>query len=324
MNDKPKKFEPTASSLCYSQISGDRWRDALSERFPGISMDWLDQSAPGRVGVGVFSDALVLEIACNAPVHVFCDRSIGSDDAYELVQLRSGKCRCRHAGQDVMWEAEDLMLFDGTQSFDLTHPSEYQIMIWKLPRKLIAPMLAAPEGCVGHRIPGGVGTGAILGKFLRSLASQSSQLNASAQRNLLMHLCGLVALTLGSSQEARQSRRVTRRAVRRQQILAYVETHLRDPKLTAQRTACDLRMSPRWLHALLAEAELSFAAWVCQRRLEECHKLLVDSTYDHLTVADIAFSCGFASLSSFNRRFRAQFGLAPRDLRRLAAEAKTC
>ena len=75
-------------------------------------------------------------------------------------------------------------------------------------------------------------------------------------------------------------------------------------------------MSRRWLHALFEEVGGGFAAWVTRRRIERTRELLEDPTYDHMSVAEIAFLEGFASLSTFNRRFRAHYGMTPRDVRR--------
>lgn len=79
------------------------------------------------------------------------------------------------------------------------------------------------------------GSGSVLRRYLCALVHEAEQLEASTQRNMLTHLCGLVGMTLGASRTARQSRRETRRAVLRQQIFTYIETHLRDQCLTAQR-----------------------------------------------------------------------------------------
>jgi AraC-like DNA-binding protein len=306
-------------------VGPDRWRDVVCGAFPGVSIDWLDaQPNPAWLGTAAFDDARILEMASNRPTQVACARSPAAhDDTYDLALLLAGSCRCRHAGQDEVWGPGDLLLFDSTQPFDLVHPTDYHLWTWKLPREALAPMLAEPDHCVGRRIAGDAGPGAVLGNYLRALMAESAKLDATAQRSLLMHLYGLVGLTLGAGPAARESRRETHQAVRRQQILTYIETHLRNPCLSAQRAARDLRMSPRWLHALLEQGQISFAARVARRRLEECGKLLNDPAYDHMTIADIAFRSGFDNLSSFNRRFRVQYGMAPRDVRRRCASARS-
>lgn len=307
--------------LSTEELGSHQWLDAACNLFPGLSIDCVsDHVRTAWLGAKPYTDAQVLEIASDSPMHVVCNRAPAAySDRYCLAMLLDGPCRSRHAGRDDIGEAGDLMLFDTARSFDSVFPEDYHVLMWNLPREALAPMLSEPDRSIGVRIPGSAGPGAILGAYLRALLTEGSQCDPVTQQGLLTHLCGLVGLTLGASPMARESRRETQRAVRRQQILTYIERHWRDPSLSAANAARDLRMSPRWLHALLEEGEISFAAWVAQRRLEECKRLLSNPAYDCLSVADIAFRCGFNSLSTFNRRFRARYGMTPRDLRRSLA-----
>ncbi len=111
---------------------------------------------------------------------------------------------------------------------------------------------------------------------------------------------------------------ITRRqavaAVRLEKITRYVEANLDNPDLTAHSAARALGMSVRSLHLALAESSHSFGALVTRRRLELCRALLVE--WDRAdSIADLAFACGFSSLSSFYRAFRDYFGTCPRAVR---------
>jgi AraC-like DNA-binding protein len=285
--------------------------------FPDISVDWPH---PRRAWLkrGAFAGAQITELA-GTPMRVAGARSpAGNEDTYDLVLQIAGSGPRLIAGREALQETGDLMLVNSGLPFDVTHPAPWRLLFWNLPRDALAPMLAAPDRGVPHRICRGDGLGTVLGTYARALAG-ADRIDVMAQHSLLMYLCGLVGLAVGASPAARESRRQTYRAVRRQQILTYVETHLHDHRLTAQRVADELQMSPRWLHALCEDGEISFAAWVARRRLEECRKLLDDPAHDHLSIAEIAFQAGFNDLSTFNRRFRARYGISPRDARRLRA-----
>jgi AraC-like DNA-binding protein len=111
---------------------------------------------------------------------------------------------------------------------------------------------------------------------------------------------------------------VTRRqalsAQRLAKITRYVEAHLDDPDLSAHTAARALGMSVRSLHLALASSSHSFGELVQRRRLELCRALLAD--WDRAdSIADLAFACGFNSLSSFYRAFREYFGTCPRAVR---------
>lgn len=318
MDAKTDAAPAATLSYCTEQVGDDRWRDVLRSFFRGVGVNWLnDFPGPSWFGARAFADTRVLEMLGQRPVHVTCKRCPDApDDTYDLVLQIAGRGRCRHAGRETHWGPGDLLLFDSARDFDVVHPTGYRFVAWQLPRAILEPLLAAPDRAAARRIAGDAGPGRVLGHHVRALLTESAHLDSITQRSLVTHLCGLVAMTLGAAPAARESRRQTLRAVRQQQILTYIETHLHDPCLTAQRAARDLSMSPRWLHALLAESEMSFATRVTRRRLEECTRLLIDPAFSHLTITEIAFRSGFDNLSTFNRRFRAHYEMTPRDMRR--------
>lgn len=60
---------------------------------------------------------------------------------------------------------------------------------------------------------------------------------------------------------------------------------------------------------------LRFVEYVARVRAERAKALIVDTDRP---ITEVAFECGFQSLSQFNRTMRAHFGCQPRDLRRPA------
>ena len=79
--------------------------------------------------------------------------------------------------------------------------------------------------------------------------------------------------------------------------------------------AAELRLSPRYVQKLLKEANTTFAEVVMQARLRRAHDMLGDRASQHLTIHEIASTCGFAYITTFNRRFRDAFNLSPGEAR---------
>lgn len=52
-----------------------------------------------------------------------------------------------------------------------------------------------------------------------------------------------------------------------------------------------------------------------QARLVRAHALLLDPAARHLGAAEIGYTAGFAEVSTFYRRFRQRYGMAPGELR---------
>lgn len=96
---------------------------------------------------------------------------------------------------------------------------------------------------------------------------------------------------------------------------AILRRDLGRPDLSPFLVARELGVSPRQLHILFEPSGLSFARTLTGFRLERVLNLLLYRP--ERTVADIAYACGFDSLATFYRAFRAAHGMTPLDMRSL-------
>ena len=82
-----------------------------------------------------------------------------------------------------------------------------------------------------------------------------------------------------------------------------------------QLVASRVGLSERYVQDLLYEAGASFTERVLELRLQMARAMLADRRHDRLKISDIAYECGFDSLSYFNRCFRRRFGASPTQYR---------
>lgn len=94
---------------------------------------------------------------------------------------------------------------------------------------------------------------------------------------------------------------------------AILRRDLRRPELSPAHVARELSISPRQLHILFEPSGMSFARTLTGLRLERVRRLLRDRP--ERTVTEIAYACGFDSLATFYRAFRASYGMTPMDTR---------
>ena len=92
---------------------------------------------------------------------------------------------------------------------------------------------------------------------------------------------------------------------------------LRRPDLSPQRIAGELGISLRQVHLLFEPTGLSFSRTVLGLRLAEARRMLGERPARPVT--EIAFDCGFDSLSTFYRAFRQAHGMTATDMRVAAA-----
>ncbi|GGF65022.1 AraC family transcriptional regulator [Azorhizobium oxalatiphilum] len=101
------------------------------------------------------------------------------------------------------------------------------------------------------------------------------------------------------------------------QILA---RDLRRPDLSPERVAAELGISLRQVHVLFEPTGQSFSRTLTTLRVREAAQLL--RARPSRPVADVAFHCGFESLSAFYRAFQGVYGMTPRDLRQAESEPR--
>ncbi|MFE4047964.1 helix-turn-helix domain-containing protein [Streptomyces sp. YIM B13518] len=77
------------------------------------------------------------------------------------------------------------------------------------------------------------------------------------------------------------------------------------------------QISTRSLYKLFQEEGLTVAAWVRERRLENCRRALADPALNSRPVHAIAARWGFADSAHFSRAFRAAYGMPPKEYRQL-------
>jgi AraC-like DNA-binding protein len=65
---------------------------------------------------------------------------------------------------------------------------------------------------------------------------------------------------------------------------------------------------------IFAESGSTFTQYVTEQRLAAAYKALRHISND-LPISTIAYDCGFANVSHFNRLFRQRFGCTPSDVR---------
>ncbi len=110
-----------------------------------------------------------------------------------------------------------------------------------------------------------------------------------------------------------QHRRSHKLSSRLERVTAFLEKHCRED-ISLERAAEVAGLTPgsfsRFFHKMTRR---TFTAYRNACRIQEACQMLADTD---LSITEIAYECGFGNLSNFNRRFREEKRLAPRDYRR--------
>jgi len=118
-------------------------------------------------------------------------------------------------------------------------------------------------------------------------------------------------------------RGAARGTARRAAAHCYIEEHLTDPGLGADRIATAIGISERQLSRVFAAEGTSVPRHILARRLLLAHSVLSATGTQPMTVAEAAARCGFTSAAYFSHAFRQHFGLSASDVRRSAADGQS-
>jgi AraC-like DNA-binding protein len=128
----------------------------------------------------------------------------------------------------------------------------------------------------------------------------------------------LVRALIASAAESRHQRQTAAESLTAR-ITAYMHLHLGEVDLDPARIAAEHNISVRYLHLLFAERNLSVRRWLMQERLEGARRALTTAAPRRTSIAGVARQWGFADPGHFAKRFRAAYGMSPREWQQLAA-----
>jgi AraC-like DNA-binding protein len=188
----------------------------------------------------------------------------------------------------------------------------------RIPRRVLAELVADPEGAVMRRIPANSSALQLLTGYV-ALLSKEPLSSPKMQRAFATHIYDLAALTLGAKRDAAAAARSRGlRAARLAAVLRAIENLSVDPGLSAAGVGEMFGITPRYVHLVLEETGKSFTHHVLERRLEKVLAMLRDPRRHTRRITDIAHEAGFTDLSYFGRAFRRRYGMTPSDVRETA------
>lgn len=232
---------------------------------------------------------------------------------YIGVQItKAGRERFHLGGEDIVLGAGDLVIWTSTQPAEFTVMERLHKVSLVLPWSDIRERLPRGTSFAGTVIDSRVGIGAVLYSHVDSLARQLDLFietdHAAVRRATLELLTAAMSHRVETPQRGLSMRYL-------KQLQDYILANLQDEDLSPTTIATAHHMSPRYVHMLFAQIGVSASSWIRMQRLERCRDDLRSRTHRDCSIAEIAYTWGFADPSHFTRIFKQQFGVAPREYR---------
>lgn len=235
-------------------------------------------------------------------------RDFPKDSVFASLVLK-GEAVFFHSGGCLKVGAGDIVLYDTSRPYLFGFSAPMRKLLLDVPREMFAehfrtPVLPAPIALNASRPTPASRT---LRSLLLELTTGKGPGHAD---DLALELLGLLAAEQAGDRPASPTRLLHLLVAK-----DYIDRHLHDSGLSAQRVASALGISVRHLSRVFEPEGTTPVRYVMDRRLTRARADLADPASAAATVAEIAHRHGFASQAHFTRVFRERFGTTPGAIR---------
>ncbi|WP_328498633.1 helix-turn-helix domain-containing protein [Streptomyces sp. NBC_00414] len=214
----------------------------------------------------------------------------------------------------------DLVLYDTSRPYSATLATDIpasQLLVLQFARSALPLPPRDLRRLTAVRIPGDQGVGALSSQFLLQLARHLHELGPADTARLAGLTLDVLTAALANALDVRSAVPPhTRQRALSARIHAFIRENLGDPRLTPETIAAAHHISLRYLHKLFHAEGRTVAAWIRERRMEQCRRDLADPRLADRPINAIAARWGFTSPAHFSQAFRSAHGLSPRQFRR--------
>lgn len=244
------------------------------------------------------------------------DISRAPGDSLCIYQQLEGSSWFRAGGREFVVQAGDL----ATNATDLpyaTRPTDhtgFHLRILKVPLSQCRQWMNGETDLWAAPLAREPGANALLADLFASFVREAPRLDPAAAELAVRTLVQLTLIARGRSDHRSEEGRAACREALLSAARRHIAKHSGRGDLSATKTAAALGISVRQLHLLFEPTGTTFAGYVRAMRLEQARTMLLQ--FPGRTVTEVAYSCGWNSLATFHRVFRAAYGYSPGELRR--------
>lgn len=277
------------------------WNRVASTTFGAMQIEPVSSLFTGCMKRRIFR-GLELVTVESTPVSVEGLSGSSHHGVFLLLNQR-GCSRLQQRGQQTLLKAGELTALYAHESYLIESAQQHLTHILYLPGKPVEDSLEA-HIAVAHPAD----ECELLSAFVRRLAALDGK--QPGPGNPLQTARDLVELNWPSTRK-RHSR--IGAAAWERHLRQYVEQHLGEPELNAQRIADALGITARYVQMIFCRMQTTASHYILERRLQLVADRLLSDTATR--IGDLALEAGFSDLSYFCRRFRNRFGVSARQFR---------
>jgi AraC-like DNA-binding protein len=295
----------------------DFWRERTAQiAFPLTLREWEDDQLFVIRPLGAIA---MIDMRCRLTERGHSDIVKKSGDCVVIAQQRSGETVLESCGGQRASQLKpgDMAVVDPDQPF-VHIGNAGTLRVWVFPRANLSHVPTLLDQSGGMMRLSDDGPAKLAKAFINELGSQMERVRPLAAQAFAYEAAQILSIALSSrmNSEGREATRNVPASVRLLHLHNAIERRLGDPLLSVARIAADCAISARTVHYVFDTSGTTFAGHVLGRRLETVKAALSNPRNAFTSIAELAFDCGFNSLSNFHLRYRERFGEAPGETRR--------
>lgn len=290
----------------------DLYRDGICSAFmplrPEPPVDTVRPFRSRHVAHSLGDVALNIVTATPHPVFKGKREIAASNGEYYYVNLQlAGRCRISQADETVEIRSGQIAVFDSARPFALDHGQTEMLQVMSMmvpkPRLGCAP-LGGPRVLSDHPV-----YGLALRHAATAIAPTLRDDRDDAALRLRDVVLGLTDLALCGDLQPTSQR--TRRSANYGRLCDLIRRHCSEPRTNVSQIAGMVGLSVGAVRNIFTAHNDTFGKRLLYERITLAKRVLRDPRYSHLTVAAVAYSCGFSDAAHFGRAFKASAGVAP-------------
>jgi AraC-like DNA-binding protein len=239
----------------------------------------------------------------------------GNDDVVVAVN-HTGTVNIASGGREQSLREGEAIVLSGGEAASFHRTSMGRSFTLRVPRAMFEQTAVSLDDALMRPIPGDRGALRLLVDYAGWLLSAGSAIDQQLRNVSVRHVRDLLALAVGPSADFADTARTRGlRAARLKLAKSYIVAHSHRRDISVGTLAASLYVTPRYVQRLFETDGTTFSEYLIGQRLARAHRLLCEPSADQTAISTIAYDAGFGDLSYFNRCFRRQYGLTPREVR---------
>lgn len=233
-----------------------------------------------------------------------------AEEVYILIHMRDGEFHLATESTDAVLQRGDSVLLSATEAFQFSCPENTSSLVLRFDQPWLKKWIPLADDCIGQPIIGGAGWGQTLSSALWNIEPSEVIDWNNPPGDVADQVAGLLGLALNPNTVSSTGSSILKR------INTILRTRFEEPSLSPADVAQEVGISKRYLHQLIANTDTTFSTLLRSLRINHSKKLLANARNQHLSVTQIAMSCGFSDAGHFTRVFKKSVGQTPSLYRR--------